>query len=293
MKIKTLLFIVLTALAVNIISAQTAPKTGQEVLREMLGAIKKVDRLSYTLWSWERLDEGERTQHNRMITYFQKQPLKLYIKNLTPPNEDVEVLYIEGERDGKALVNAKSWLPNLKLDPYGGQLRKDQHHTIFNAGFEYTGGIVSMALARATKEAKSPEEINEVFKNEGTIVWNGISCYKIVIDDPTFSYVDYVVKENDDLNVLADRKGINAYLVVDKNDNVKWFDKFPAGETVKLPSSYAKKSVLYIDKRNMLPIVQIMYDEDGQFEKYEYHDLKINPVFPANQFTEDFEGYNF
>lgn len=276
----------------NTLNAQNS-KTGQEVLNEMLLSIKKVKTLSYTLKGWERLNKGEKTQYNEMLTHYQKNPLNIYIKNFSPPNENVEVLYRDGVLEGKALVNAKSWLPNLKLDPFGGQLRKDQHHTIFNAGFDYLGGIVSKALTRAAKEAKTESEINEVFVLEGSVKWEGIDCYKVVLLDPTFTYNEYIVKDGDDLNKLADRLAINAYLVVEKNDNVKWFDKFSAGSKVKLPSSYAKKTTLYISKSTLLPLVQIMEDELGQFEKYEFHNLKVNPSFPSKQFTESFEDYNF
>lgn len=288
---KRILSVFLTVVLCLNINAQEL--TGKQLLNDMLQSIKKVNTLTYTLKAWERLDQGEKTQYNEMLTHYQKQPLMIYIKNFSEPNEGVEVLYRDGMLDGKVLVNAKSWLPNLKLDPYGGQLRKDQHHTIFNAGFDYMGGIVSKALARATKEAKSESEINEVFVYDGEINWNGIACYKVILKDPTFTYRDYTVKEGDDLNKLADRLAINAYLVVDKNDNVKWFDKFNAGDKVKLPTSYAKKTILYLDKSTMLPIVQIMHDENGQFEKYEFHNLKVNPSFASDQFTEDFDEYDF
>lgn len=288
---KRLLIVFLVSFLCSNIYAQE--NTGKQLLNDMLLSIKKVNTLSYTLKGWERLEQGDKTQYNEMLTYFQKQPLNIYIKNFSPPNENVEVLYRDGQLEGKVLVNAKSWLPNLKLDPYGGQLRKDQHHTIFNAGFDYLGGIVSKALARAAKEAKSEAEINEVFVYDGDIKWNGIDCYKVVLHDPTFTYKEYTVKEGDDLNKLADKLAINAYLVVDKNDNVKWFDKFNAGDNVKIPTSYAKKTVLYLDKSTLLPIVQIMHDELGQFEKYEFHNLKVNPSFSSDQFTESYGEYDF
>lgn len=274
-------------------SSDQKKPTGQELLNDMLMAIKKTKTLSYTLKGWERLENGSKTQYNEMFTNFQKSPLNIYIKNFSPPNEGVEVLYRENQLDGKALVNAKKWLPNLKLDPYGGQLRKDQHHTIFNAGFDYLGGIVTKALTRAANEAKSQDEINQVFVYDGDVTWNGKSCYKILLNDPTFSYDEYTVKPGDDLKTIADRKGINAYLVIDMNDNVKWFDKLPEGEKIKLPTSYAQKTILYLDKSNMLPVVQIMQDEEGQFEKYEFHNLKVNPQFPSNEFSEENDEYGF
>ena len=56
---------------------------------------------------------------------------------------------------------------------------------------------------------------------------------------------------------------------------------------------YAKKSVVYIDRINYLPLKQEMYDDKGLFEKYEFLNLKINPTIYEEEFTEGFKDYNF
>ncbi|MCC6516216.1 MAG: DUF1571 domain-containing protein, partial [Chitinophagales bacterium] len=47
------------------------------------------------------------------------------------------------------------------------------------------------------------------------------------------------------------------------------------GQKLKIPSSYAKKTTLYIDKSNLLPIYHKMEDEKGIYEIYEFKDLKL------------------
>jgi outer membrane lipoprotein-sorting protein len=46
------------------------------------------------------------------------------------------------------------------------------------------------------------------------------------------------------------------------------------------------KTVLYIDKETNFPIYQEMSDEKGVFEKYEYSNLVVNPIFKADDFSD-------
>ena len=47
-------------------------------------------------------------------------------------------------------------------------------------------------------------------------------------------------------------------------------DEVKPGQVIKIPSSYAKKTTLYIDKTNYLPIYHKMEDEKGIYEIYEF-----------------------
>jgi outer membrane lipoprotein-sorting protein len=61
-----------------------------------------------------------------------------------------------------------------------------------------------------------------------------------------------------------------------------------SGKQIKVPSAYAKKSTIYIDKETYMPIFQEMSDDIGVFERYEYSSLKINPAFKEDEFSEKF-----
>jgi outer membrane lipoprotein-sorting protein len=76
-------------------------------------------------------------------------------------------------------------------------------------------------------------------------------------------------------------------------NGLKHFDDNVAGKTLKVPTSYAKRTVLYIDEQINFPIYQEMSDEKGVFEKYEYSNLNVNPVFKADEFSETFSEYKF
>jgi hypothetical protein len=218
-------------------------------------------------------------------------PFKIYILSKAEPNKGVEILYNEAQWGKKVKVNPGKMLPNVTLDPYGSKLRKDQHHTIFNSGFGFVGAVIKRAMVKADTDA--PGKFEELFKYEGDVIWNGRTCYKITITDPTFKYNDYVVKEGETIASLEMKNYYCGYLIVDKNSNVSDVTSLDAGDKVKVPSSYAKKTTLLIDKETYMPIVQTMYDEVGQFERYEFHNVVVNPSLPEKEFTTDCTGCNF
>jgi outer membrane lipoprotein-sorting protein len=259
------------------------------VINNMLLSIEKVKTLSYTMKSWERFEGKD--HFSEMDAKVMVSPQRVYIYNKTAPNKDVEVLYNEDLYGKKAYVNAGKLIPNLKLDPFSSRMRNMQHHTILNTGFTTVGRIIKNAMERQQKEA--PNDFEKFCVYEGDITWNGIACYKITITDPTFTYLDYTVKEGDDVEKLERERHICGYLIIEKNPSVKDFWSLKAGMKIKIPSSYAKKTILYIDKKTNLPLVQIMSDEVGQFEKYEFYNVKVNPVFKSNEFSDEFEGYRF
>lgn len=263
--------------------------SARSIVLNMVATIDNIHTVSYTMKSWERF--GEQMHFSEMDAKVMVNPVKIYIYNKTAPNKDVEVLYNERLYGNKAYVNPGKMIPNLKLDPYGSRMRNLQHHTIFNTGFATLGRIIKNALERQQKEA--PNDFDKFCVYEGDVVWNGINCYKIVINDPTFTYLDYVVKEGDDVEKLERERFICGYLIIEKNPSVKDFYSLRPGMKIKIPSSYAKKTILYIDKKTYLPLVQMMYDEVGQFERYEFYNVKINLPFREEEFSDKYEGYKF
>ena len=254
------------------------------IIEKMLVSIDKLKTLSYTMKGWERLKDGK-DQYSEIDAKLNAKPQKIYIHSKAEPNKGVQIIYNEEFYGKKAYVNAGKFIPNLKLDPFSSRMRDKQHHTIFNTGLSTLGNIIKNALQRAEKEA-TQEDFNKFLKYEGEVTWNNLNCYKISIVDPTFSYVNYTVKEGDDVEKLERSKFICGYLIIDKNENVKDFWSLKPGMEIKIPSSYAKNTTLYIDKATMLPVYQVMNDESKQFEKYEFYNVKVNPTFSETDFKD-------
>jgi outer membrane lipoprotein-sorting protein len=278
---------VILLISVLFITAAAFSKPTNEakvIIEKMLVSIDKLKTLSYTMKGWERLNDGK-DQYSEIDAKLNVKPQKIYIHSKAEPNKGVQIIYNEEFYGKKAYVNAGKFIPNLKLEPFSSRMRDKQHHTILNTGFSTLGNIIKNALQRAEKEAKQ-EDFDKFLKYEGEITWNNINCYKITITDPTFSYINYTVKEGDDVESLERSKFICGYLIIDKNENVKDFWSLKSGMVIKIPSSYAKKTTLYIDKNTMLPIYQVMSDESKQFEKYEFYNVKVNPTFKETDFKD-------
>jgi|ERR1043165_2377264 hypothetical protein len=204
------------------------------------------------------------------------------------PNKGTEILYVEGQNDNKAVVNPGKFLPTLKLNPYSSLLTKDQHHTILSSGFTIVGKIVEKGMKRADEQGK----FDEVFKYVGDVNWNGRNCYKVVVEDPTWGWTTYTAQKGENMYNIALKFLVPEYSMVESS-GVKNFEQDLGGKTLKIPTSYAKKTIMYIDKENNMPVFQEVYDDKGIFERYSFLNLVVNPAFKADEFTQDFTGYNF
>lgn len=261
---------------------KTSPRA---VIDEMLSSIDRIKTLKYKIKQFERI-EGEMIIAEQDVK-LSVSPVKIYFYNYFP-NKGAEVLWVEGQNDGDALVNPSSFpYFNLNLDPYGRILRKDQHHTIFDLGFDYLAKIIRDALDRAG------EDFEKYCKYQGTVKWNNIDCHKIVIEYDDFNYIPYVVQQGETVLSIAKKLKVSEYMIVEINPAVDNYGDVKAGQQIMVSNAYAKKTVLYIDKRNNLPIFQKMYDEKGLYEIYEFHDLQVNPLIREEEFTKDYKEYDY
>lgn len=256
-------------------------QSARAIVTNMLSAIDKTTTLQFTLKGWERVNKKD--NYSEVDCKMNVNPFKVYINSKAEPNDGVQIIYNESAFGKKAFVNPGAFLPNVKLDPYGSKMRKGQHHTILNSGFTFLAKIVRGAIVKADKEAAG--EFEKHFVYEGDVVWNNRKCYKIVIDDPTFKYENYTVKTGETVDKIALARNICGFLIVEKN-GLDDFEDISVGQTLKIPSTYAKKTTLYIDQQYNLPIVQILQDEVGQFERYEFHSLVVGPKFSDATFTD-------
>jgi hypothetical protein len=287
---KGILFLALAAFACVKLSAETKPESQTRVIvNKMVKAILDHKGCTFTMRSEERI-VGMKSglRDGNILTKINVSPRKTYMKMVTDPNMGTEILYVEGERNNKALVNPGKFLPTLKLSPYSSLLTKDQHHTMLSSGFTFVEKIVSEGV----RKADAQQRFDEAFKYVGDVTWNGRNCYKIVIEDPTYSYTTYAAKKGENMFNVAAKLLVPEYSMVEL-DGIKSFEEDLGGRTLKVPTSYARKTIMYIDKENNFPIFQEVSDDKGIFERYSFSNLVVNPSFKSDEFTEDFAGYNF
>lgn len=278
-----LLLIAASAVCLNV-SAQPMP-SHTELFDKMMTSIATVKTLKFRLVKNERMMNGKMAPGDQQVK-MQVNPFKCYLK-IAKPNEGAEVLYVKGTNNNNALVNPNAFpYVNLNLDPYGDILRTDQHHTIHELGFVYTGELLKDAHDRYQ------HKINEFMKNEGLIKWDGRDCYKIVLDNKDYKLLDYTVLPGEDLIKIARKKKVGEYNLMELN-GLKSYSSVKAGQVIKVPVTYAKRIVVYIDKLTYLPIYQELYDNKGLMATYEYHNLIVNPVIADEEFTKGYKGYGY
>lgn len=272
------------ALILLLFSSQLA--TGQEadeIAREMFRKTKEIQTLTYEMSKEERID-GE-LQKQVSFTKLSRKPFKVYTKQLSP-NEGIEVLFHKG--DDTALVNPNGfpWF-NLYLNPLGSRMTKNQHHTILDAGFDTFINILEHLFN------KYDEEIDEMAEVTSVVDQNNRPCWKLAFNNPYYKINSYRVNEGESVIDIANRKYLSEYRILQLNPEIDDLKDVQPGEVIKIPNDYAQEMVLLIDKELYVPTKVIVYDDEGIFEKYEFSDIKIDPAFAENEFSPDFEGYDF
>jgi hypothetical protein len=255
--------------------------TNDELIRNVFSSIDNLKTLRYSLQCNERI-KG-RMQHTESKVKLQVAPRKLYLYI-----KGIEVLWCEGTNNGNALVNPGSFpYINLNLDPFGSLMRKDQHHTIYEMGYQYLEDILKDGLRRVG------DKIDKNFILLGEEKYNGRTCYKLSISFPDFAWNSYTVKKGETLITIARKLRVSEYMVLENNPKLGWYNDVKEGDVIKVPNAYAKLTLLLIDKEYMLPVNNKVFDDKGLFETYEYSDMQVNQPIDPKEFTKNYSGYNF
>ncbi|MGK7392267.1 MAG: DUF1571 domain-containing protein [Candidatus Cyclobacteriaceae bacterium M2_1C_046] len=279
-------FIILFLTGMVFISAND-PKSpsGQDLAKIMFKKTKDIEAMIFKMNKQERI-RGEMVEQESFVK-LARNPYKVYSRQLHP-EEGLEVLYVEGQRDNNALINPNGfpWM-NLKLDPNGKIMRKDQHHTIRDSGYDLVMAILEHLFE------KYGDEISSMVENKGMIEWRGNSCWVVEMSNPYFQYNKYTVKPGETIISIAEENMLSEHMIVEHNAGVDDFYDVTAGQVIEIPNDYSPKIILYIDKDMMIPRLMKIYDDKGLYEQYEYKDLVVNPAISPEEFTEEYEEYGF
>jgi hypothetical protein len=252
------------------------------ILLQMYDSIRNIRTLRYHTSAIERIDKNFLSANSEIR--IQTHPRKVYFKN---PVKKIEVLYNAEHSAHKAIVKANvfPYMP-MQLDPTGALMRRNQHYTIHELGFEFIGKSIALTI-------KKDREGLGNFTYHGKSLKNGYNCYLLEYENKNYTYVDYRVGEKESASLIAYRLCVNDYLLRHRNDLLNDFSYLKKGRILKVPSLYCKKAVVYIDDRLMLPVSISLYDDHGLFENYEFTGIEINKPFREKEFSRDFEEYGF
>jgi hypothetical protein len=257
----------------------------RSVLDKMYIAIGTTNLMSYDMTSSERI--GAKMVTKNMSFKVQISPRKVYMKD---KDSGVELLYVSGWNNNMPYINPNGfpWV-NVSLDMQSARVRADGHHPVTHAGFNY---LLTQMKNTEKLIAKEGEKLENIIKIEGNFTWNGRNTTKVVLTNPDFKFIDYTCTQAETLFNLCERINVSEYMVMEKN-NLGYGAKVQQGKVIKIPNAFAKKVEIYIDKESNLPIYQIVHDDKGVFEKFEFKNLKINPQLSSGEFTSQCASYGF
>jgi len=252
------------------------------ILHQMYDSIKNIRTLRQSVKSIERIDSKFTSAGSDIKV--QTNPRKIYFNNKA---KKIEILYDSEISTHRAYVKPHIFpYMTLSLDPTGNLMRKNQHYTINELGYDFIGKSVSLTIN------KDKDGINN-FTYLGKVVKNGYNCYFLEYENKNYAYTDYVVGPRETVSLIAYKLCVNDYLLRYKNDLLNDFGFLKKGTVLKVPTLYCKKAVLYIDDKLCLPIALSLYDDIGLFESYEYTNIQINTPIKPEEFTREYKGYGF
>lgn len=253
-----------------------------KILLQMYDSIKNIKTLRQSVHAIERLDETFNVSRSEMKIFIN--PRKVYFVNRT---KKLEILYNAENSKTKAFVKPHIFpYVTVSLDPKGNLMRKSQHYSIHELGYEFIGKSLALTLS------KDKEGINNL-NYKGKVIKNGSSCYLLEYENKNYGYISYVVGEKETASFIAYKLIVNDYLLRHKNDLLNEFGYLKKGTVLQVPNLYCKRAVLFIDEKLMLPISISLFDDKGLYESYEYTNIIINKPFVEGEFDKSFKDYHF
>ena len=279
---KTLL---ISSFIILFISSSMEAQTATSLVSQMLEAIHNFKTGRYILNKIERMDGKMYTAE--MIVKIQTNPLMIYSYSVNP-DPGAEALFIYGSNNNDVLIHPNKFpYVNLNLSPFNSLIRKSHHHTIYESGFAYMGAVISYNILNRKDDFYSGLTYN------GETDWKGKSYYKLTLDIKDFGFVDYKVEKGENLYTIGKKFMVSDYMILTNNKFLSGYDDAKPGQTIKIPNCFAKKIELYLDKTSYLPVIEVIYDDQGLFAQYEFNSLILNGIIKPEEFTAKYKDYKF
>jgi hypothetical protein len=253
-----------------------------KLMAQLFDSIKLVKTLRVHINATERINNGYLTAKSEIK--LQSAPRRLYFINR---QKKLEILFNQGELNNKALVKPHVFpYITMSLDPTGNIMRKNQHYTIHELGYDFIGKSMALTLA------KDKDGINNM-TFLGIHPKNGYSCYMLQYENKNYAYTEYVVQGKETASSVSVKLCVNDYLLRDKNDLLNDFGFLKKGKKLLVPTLYCKKAIIYLDQKTCLPVSISLYDDKGLFENYDFTNIETNPQIKPEEFTKAYKDYRF
>ena len=183
-----------------------------KILHQMYDSIKNIKTLRVKVNGVERQEKKFVLSASEYKV--QTQPRKIYLIN---KEKKIEILYNPELYGSKAVVKPHTFpYLTVSLDPTGSIMRKNQHYSINEIGYTFIGNSIALTIN------KDKDGIAN-FAYIGKSPKNGHSCYLLEYENKNFAYTNYTVGDKETATVLANKLGVNDFLLRDKNDLINDF----------------------------------------------------------------------
>ena len=259
--------------------------SAREMYDNMIAGMEKVKTCTYVLDMEERV-WGKITS-SQYISKINTAPLKIYAYSIRP-NPGAEALYVEGKNNGKVLINPNRFpYINLSLSTNSMLLRKSHQYNIVQMGFSYFHEI----LVKNEKLNGAKFYASLVLRDN--IVYNNKEYFVLEIQNDDFGYKNYTVLSGENVSDIANKLLVNDHMILELNTGIDDYDDVKPGQVIRVPNSFAKRILVYIDRNNYLPLVQFVYDDQGLYSKIQFSSFILNPVIQPEEFTRNYSKYKF
>ncbi|MEN3041177.1 MAG: DUF1571 domain-containing protein [Bacteroidia bacterium] len=256
-----------------------------QILNTVIERTGTLQGLRYELKKYERIEDKLILEH--MQFKLRRQPFAVYGYQLSP-RKGVKVLFPSEPGGNRVLVKPNSFpYISITLDLYGDILLENQHQTIKAVGYDQFRQLLIAA------REKYKGHLPHLVKYEGTLIWDGRKCYKLVLQPPAYRIQTYTVKNGDNLFSIAEKLHVNWYKIMELNSIKSPNATLKAGQVLQVPSDYGKVIRLIVDSERYIPLVIEVEDEKGLYERYEYYRVEVDPPFTSKDFSKDNPEYNF
>jgi len=257
--------LILCCLLMFSVNGYSQSPTLSTVLTEMESSIKKLSNYQFEFSSRERFPDGFTEGNGIVQLYFD--PLIIRMKQ-TAPLSETEIIYDTRKNENKLLVKPKALPKGILLSPNAPKIRKQSHHPILDIGFK---NVLEFFQHSQTKYRNELEEMTTISTGKTP---TGTPCWLLSINFTNQAETkEITLEESTSIDELAKQHHINPYKLLEVN-GFRSYKRLPAGTTLKLPLHYAQSIDLYLDKNTFLPITQVIYDEKGLLEQYDYRNIK-------------------
>lgn len=245
-------------------------KEAKNILSLMHEHIYEMNAHSYRIKLEERRI-GNPYHRGEILVSVVNRPLNVRMEVLAP-NKGAVVEYNAQEDKDEAFVIPRKWAPSIKFkrDIHGSLLRPG-HYSIDETSLNYIDQIIKRHEEQFIKRGIYRKGV----RYWGNLHVDGVPCHKIEFMDQDYRISVYTVRQGDDLIKIARDKVINPYKIKELNPEIKTYYDVKPGQVIRIPTSYGKRCVIYVDSRNYLPRRLEIYDENGWFERYSFYDIQV------------------